>query len=703
MSHPPISRSPLPVGAVLLLMAACGDDPARGPAVSAGAGGSASVAGSAASAGTAGRFGGGAGKGGGGGALAGASGTNTGGTSAAAGASGSIGKGGQSGASASGSGGSAIAGASGAPPSAGAAGSPTLSDATPVSMIPTSCLAADGEYGCCGPDGNAYRGTAGTTGVVMTDCAGAPCGYHDASGTYRCGSTGEDPTGVARRSCGLPYTAGTRCPDRFCKSDAECEPALWGEGAFCSGGECRRCKVTADCPTGLVCEKYLGYCHKPQCTTDAQCAALDPDKPACHQEYHLCSECFTDAHCKLPGKNACFINTCGCKDDAACVGSPRGGRCDPIWLECGCKTKDDCAGGALCVAGTCSACASDKDCAATPARPYCVSEQGTSLCIECRKDTDCKSEDKPFCNQGTCLAGCQTSFDCDAPFPVCAFAETGVGACGPALACENDDAHEEGDDNPHTAKVILAKGAAVTGSICGLPGERDHYPFTVVDGEEVVLTLTSTEASVFVLLTDDRGTLLGMSIHQSPDVVHVRALPAGIYYAAVGLGVDDGSPSSVAYSLTRTGTIAPCSSDAMCAQTTSTELYRGRCAATGACSFIDGAGLLSANAPCDDDNDCQSGFCSGYAFAQNPGEQSRCGLACDKIGPLGSEPTSSICAKAGLATWWCTTHEEVNRCVPPCLSDDDCPVTDLLDTPAPGKPWRHLTCNVKGRCELPAD
>ena len=92
------------------------------------------------------------------------------------------------------------------------------------------------------------------------------------------------------------------------------------------------------------------------------------------------------------------------------------------------------------------------------------------------------------------------------------------------------------------------------------PGERDHYPFTVVDGEDVILTLTSTEPRVFVLLTDDHGTLLGMSIHQSPDIVHVRALPAGIYYAAVGIGVDDGSAVSFAYSLARSGSIAPCSS-----------------------------------------------------------------------------------------------------------------------------------------------
>ena len=235
------------------------------------------------------------------------------------------------------------------------------------------------------------------------------------------------------------------------------------------------------------------------------------------------------------------------------------------------------------------------------------------------------------------------------------------------------------------------------------PGERDHYPFTVVDGEDVILTLTSTEPRVFVLLTDDHGTLLGMSIHQSPDIVHVRALPAGIYYAAVGIGVDDGSAVSFAYSLARSGSIAPCSSDAMCTLTTSTELYRGRCDAVGACRFIEGAGLLTANAPCDDDKDCASGFCSGYAFARNPGEQSRCSLPCDKTGPLGSEPNSSLCAKAGLATWWCTTHEDVNRCVPPCLADDDCPITDLLDVPSSGKPWRHLKCSDKGRCELPPD
>lgn len=82
-------------------------------------------------------------------------------------------------------------------------------------------------------------------------------------------------------------------------------------------------------------------------------------------------------------------------------------------------------------------------------------------------------------------------------------------------------------------------------------------------------------------------------------------------------------------------------------------------------------------------------------------ELSRCSVPCDGQTQLGTAPTSSLCAAAGLDKWTCTNFEAPNLCLPPCATDDDCPVLDLLTSPPGNKPWRHLTCNFKGYCDLP--
>lgn len=696
----------LPLFTLVAAFAACsGDDGGPPPAPSqAGAGGRSGGSGAAGTGG-----GGRAGQGAGGQTL-----PSGGSSSAGAGAGGkAAGQGGTSSAGAAGNsgglGGSSLAGSGGS--KGGAAGGPTYpTDANPgPNVIPTSCAYARGKTGCCGPDGNAYRGDF-YLGVVKEECSPqAPCRWMSWAYQFQCGGDQDEaPGGALTPDCAVPLLPKADCPDIDCEAATGCDQSIWGEGAHCviynpetGKGWCLRCEKDADCAADRFCDPDVNICRPRACTSDAACAAMNPAKPACEPKLHTCQECTKDSHCPGVGMG-CFVNSCGCKTDAACTTSPLGRWCDTNWHDCGCRTAADCGPEApRCVESACSACANDDDCTSGSGKPYCVRQGLAHACVACRKDTDCPDADKPFCSQGACVAGCQTSFSCAGAFPVCQFAADGVGACGPAPVCDDDDDHEAGDDNPLTALSALPIGGSATGRVCGLPGERDHYRITLTGTSDIVLQLTSDDSAVFVALSDAQGRLLGLSMHGSPQKLHVRALAAGTYYAVVGVAVADGGPKTSAYTLQASGGGTPCVTDASCAEVTPTEIYRGRCeSASGACAFIDGKGALGPADPCDDDTDCATGFCGGYAFTDNPAASSRCSAVCDGPSGLGQVPSSELCDAAGLdSKWVCTTFEAVNRCVLRCTKDDDCPVVDVLASPPSGATWLHMTCSPTGHCE----
>jgi hypothetical protein len=129
-----------------------------------------------------------------------------------------------------------------------------------------------------------------------------------------------------------------------------------------------------------------------------------------------------------------------------------GSECDgeggapPIGRECE-SSADDCGSTApICdpAAGECRACASDDECEAEVARPFCVASGASAgRCTECKKSTDC-APDKPVCgNAGLCRA-CSEHEECASG--VC----EADGACG----------------DPATAVYALAE-TGVSGTSCG--------------------------------------------------------------------------------------------------------------------------------------------------------------------------------------------------------------------------------------------
>ncbi len=89
------------------------------------------------------------------------------------------------------------------------------------------------------------------------------------------------------------------------------------------------------------------WCDLEECTSNTQCAKVDPEFPICDTEYGLCVECLTNNDC---------------------ASSDYGPICDTM-------------------EGYCVECLTNNDCANSEYGPICDEEEG--MCIECLKDTDC--------------------------------------------------------------------------------------------------------------------------------------------------------------------------------------------------------------------------------------------------------------------------------------------------------------------------
>jgi hypothetical protein len=100
-------------------------------------------------------------------------------------------------------------------------GSPTMNGDGAVDGgggVPTTCAEANGEVGCCGPNGEAYYcATSSGTTVKSTACTGGKvCGWDASKMYYTCVSPpgGGDPSGMEPMACGggAPVDSGT-APD----------------------------------------------------------------------------------------------------------------------------------------------------------------------------------------------------------------------------------------------------------------------------------------------------------------------------------------------------------------------------------------------------------------------------------------------------------------------------------------------------------
>jgi hypothetical protein len=384
--------------------------------------------------------------------------------------------------------------------------------------------------------------------------------------------------------------------------------------------------------------------------------------------------------------------------------------CDTASGTCvACVSDTDCADPAAShcdpTTHTCTLCTSDAQCT-DPALPACNTSVG---CVQCTTDAHCAGNASgPVCYAEQVCTTCTSSFECSDPAsPACQLDRTtGQSSCTSYTCAAGDDAAENGDDGPAGATDITPTGGTTTtvsAQLCDLQGEADWYVFNVADGDHATLTLdwTSTGDDFDLYAYDANGEALGYSWYAKPEVVSLTYLPAGPVYVRVekytgGAGTTTLSGYTLALAL-QTGNA--CSSAADCAAAYATQIFRGQCGATGACTFIDGQGALADGTLCDSQDDCTSGLCTYglvdidsttnptylrvASFAAGADTWARCTSACTAATTCGQ---GLVCTTAYGQTY------APNVCQAGCTSDNECPI-NLWANPS-GQPWVHLTCDT---------
>jgi hypothetical protein len=186
---------------------------------------------------------------------------------------------------------------------------------------------------------------------------------------------------------------------------------------------------------------------------------------------------------------------------------------------------------------------------------------------ECVVDEDCGGA-TPFCADNVCVA-CSNSIQCDTPeAPVCDVGTTNTCIAG-FDECTGDDAAENADDGPVGATALAptaAIPAVVNANICSAPAaERDHYSFTVTEGESRVFTASWADDAddIDMVLIDSEGAVIGNAASTAnPEVLTATELPAGDYYVAVQKF--EGTPNAAAIAYTLTATVPECTTSFDC-------------------------------------------------------------------------------------------------------------------------------------------
>lgn len=230
-------------------------------------------------------------------------------------------------------------------------------------------------------------------------------------------------TAAGRTNPSLPGRADLNCPDTAPICDT-------------TAGVCL-CNTTADCtrsPTAPVCDAATRTCVA--CSSDAQCAAIDPTRPACATtgpDAGRCVVCNTDAQCSGATPRcetrshtcvACLTSR-ECTDPARPVCDPSAHACRP----CNAAVAGECTEDGLTIcaglgpnAGRCVQCTTNANCTSR------VCDFTTNRCVGCTTNGDCAGS-TPICDRTAHTCRACAAGDCADATPACATAGRSAGRC----------------------------------------------------------------------------------------------------------------------------------------------------------------------------------------------------------------------------------------------------------------------------------
>jgi hypothetical protein len=308
--------------------------------------------------------------------------------------------------------------------------------------------------------------------------------------------------------------------------------------------------------------------------------------------------------------------------------------------------------------------------------PFELELHGTPVCLA---DEDCPSE-SPRCNPFThSCATCVTGFDCSSPdAPAC----LATGLCGTQY-CKKAPAN----NGPSVATPLVLGEQLIEQYACAY--QQRWYSFTLDKIGAVVIDVTSVLQSWYMYAFDSEGHVLGGFYMFAEDLpLELWKLSAGTYYVAIWDTANGNNPFKIQVNAKDE---SPCKKDADCLLFANFQFMRASCDVdTGACSSLQGGGLLTDGAVCDSDDDCASGSCTYFPYQRGPLGHSYCTKPCAQDSECNAE---QVCDR-----WVHGTYE----CLPRCETDANCPPNLPSATGFFGPNIPHFACDVNsGRCSGP--
>ena len=496
-------------------------------------------------------------------------------------------------------------------------------------------------------------------------------------------------------------SGGNQCVT-LCASHAQCSAVE--AGTFCNiEGRCvafNGCRTDEDCLRGQVCSPWMGTrgsCHDP-CNDDAACAALDASfvcsaTRACVPQSLRHEPCDSDYQClpDLVCHGATRQCLAPCASDAACAAlSPTaicavGGHCvEPSTADC--QADDQCGLGKVCHkevdTGRCGlACAADDDCSQYMAEVggqvvcdgdhRCVpASQASDRCFDdtgCATGKRCRSDFR--CVVATALAetACEDDLDC----PVGNLCEPFSGKCQEPCTADTDCL---GDNRCYNSGRCAAGGMSLS---CASDAHCPRFSQATRCHSEVGFNglcapLCASDdqcpAQPEAPLACSAGGQCRFANEFSTGCATADDCRLGLSCSPAGscavLCVADTDCASAGYACNAAGACVPgeqvmdaCEDDSnTCPVGTVCHDFFGRCAPA-----------------CQGDQQCYTTFGAGYA--------------CLHEGVCGVHPAvPADCTADAQCPFGQVCQTGMDRCVPPCASDDEC-LSDLA-------PY----CNSAGRC-----
>jgi hypothetical protein len=241
-------------------------------------------------------------------------------------------------------------------------------------------------------------------------------------------------------------------PENPCTGDPDCtEPGA----SHCQTGSgvCVACLEDAHCgdPGQVFCNAQF-QCEAvgPDCTSDADCQAADPQKPRCDPVMQKCFACVTDAHCSNGWRCAPDTRTCvECYQTSHCTLAPYR-QCllaERVCVQC--LDESHCQAGERCNPSShnCTGivCTNDNDCLNSPDGTHCVTSTGD--CVQCLTHEHCGTYQ--WCRLNACQSGCQSDADCQLKPGIGNRCNTQTGACFTAECLSEADCAGRTDGKTH--------------------------------------------------------------------------------------------------------------------------------------------------------------------------------------------------------------------------------------------------------------